>query len=146
MHLFAPSGMPYYLFTHVDDASQPLLARLLRDALDGLPERLPPPFSPFRATALQLAAGGRGSGSPAHFHDDAFNILLAGRKRWWLWPPSEAAMSREHPSRLAARGGACGARELVQEPGDVLYVPNGWGHAVLNLADYNLCVAVEFEG
>ncbi|CAE8658472.1 unnamed protein product, partial [Polarella glacialis] len=51
----------------------------------------------FRATTLQFGVGDEGSGSPLHFHQDAINILLSGRKRWWLVPPARAAMSRVHP-------------------------------------------------
>merc|ERR1712113_31028 len=97
-NLFAPSGVPYYLFVFVDKTAQPLLASYIHEHLDGLPEKLPAPFQNFRAQAMQFAIGGEGTGSPQHFHDDAFNVLIAGRKRWWLWPPALAAMSRVHPA------------------------------------------------
>lgn len=144
-NIFSPSGLPYYLFTFVDDCLQPPLAALLREEL-GIPDRLPPPFQHFRAQAVQFAVGREDSGSPAHFHDDAFNILLTGRKHWWLWPPAQAAMSRVHPKRLAqvAPDAERSALKVVQEPGDVLYVPSGWGHAVLNATPHTVCVAVEF--
>eukprot|EP00929_Paragymnodinium_shiwhaense_P076740 TRINITY_DN39502_c0_g1_i2.p1 TRINITY_DN39502_c0_g1~~TRINITY_DN39502_c0_g1_i2.p1 ORF type:complete len:501 (-),score=51.56 TRINITY_DN39502_c0_g1_i2:15-1517(-) len=152
MDLFAPSGGSYYLFTAVDDRLQPQLARLIRDNLNGMPETLPAPFSSCRATTLQFAIGGQGSGAPSHFHGDAFNMLLKGRKRWWVWPPYQAAMSRIHPRHLCRQTGA--APELgvaaaqfvcIQHAGDVVYVPDGWGHAVLNEADQTMCIAVEFD-
>eukprot|EP00927_Polykrikos_kofoidii_P065161 TRINITY_DN60949_c0_g1_i1.p1 TRINITY_DN60949_c0_g1~~TRINITY_DN60949_c0_g1_i1.p1 ORF type:complete len:603 (+),score=119.76 TRINITY_DN60949_c0_g1_i1:87-1895(+) len=147
--LFAPSGIPYYVFTYVDDDSQPLLARLFRSRLGGLPEHLPPPFQGFRATAVQFSVGGAGSGSPLHFHDSAFNILLAGRKHWWLWPPANAAMSRVHPSQLlesdALGSSPPPAFDVMQDEGDVLFIPNGWGHAVLNSAAHTVCAAVEID-
>jgi hypothetical protein len=34
--------------------------------------------------------------------------------------------------------------EVMQEGGDVVFVPEGWGHAVLNLED-TLAVAIEFH-
>jgi len=144
LNIFACSGVPYYLFAFVDDTLQPLLSTLIRDELNGIPEHLPSPFEKFNACALQFALGSNGSGSPHHFHDDAFNILLTGRKKWWMWPPALAAMSSVHPSRLTPED-MVGALEVVQKPGDIVYVPNGWGHAVLNLEYYTMCVAVEFQ-
>lgn len=81
-------------------------------------------------------------------------MLLSGRKRWFLWPPSSAVYSRKHahawfredypnlqvpclhsvshPTHAQMQGQdkplAC-----VQEAGDVVFVPDLWGHAVLNL-------------
>eukprot|EP00746_Dinoflagellata_sp_MGD_P059536 gnl/MRDRNA2_/MRDRNA2_253940_c0_seq1.p1 gnl/MRDRNA2_/MRDRNA2_253940_c0~~gnl/MRDRNA2_/MRDRNA2_253940_c0_seq1.p1 ORF type:complete len:523 (+),score=65.75 gnl/MRDRNA2_/MRDRNA2_253940_c0_seq1:112-1680(+) len=144
----ATSGVPYYVFEEVDEKVQPTLARMIRNELGGLPEPLPHPFSNFQYTSLQFSVGSSGSGSPVHFHHDALNILLSGRKRWWLWPPANAAMSRVHPSLFRAEG--ClqklgPALELIQEPGDIVYVPDGWGHAVLNVEDDTISVACEFS-
>merc|ERR1712176_15793 len=143
----APSGFPYYVFSVVDDQLQPLLSQMIRTDLNDLPERLPPPFQQFRAFALQFSVGGNGSGSPVHFHNDAFNILLSGKKKWWLWPPARAALSRVHPTCIPDAFDAeelHGAIEVLQNPGDIVYVPMNWGHAVLNLDEYTICVAVEF--
>merc|ERR1712113_428054 len=118
---------------------QPLLLHMIRTELDDLPERLPSPFQQFDASTLQFAVGGRGSGSPVHFHQDAISILLSGQKKWWLWPPSRAAMSRVHPATTFGPHAAeeyDGAIEVLQEVGDIMYVPTRWGHAVLNLAEY----------
>merc|ERR1712129_606377 len=153
--LFAPSGAPYYYFAAVDDVSHPRLASLLRETL-GLPEQLPAPFASFHVTELQFALGDAGSGSPMHFHHDAINILLSGRKRWWLVPPALAAMSRTHPQACAATAdaeagstkivnGLVMPTEVIQEPGDILYIPDLWGHAVLNLEDTTVAAAVEFS-
>ena len=83
----------------------------------------------------QFFLGPAGSGAPMHFHKDAVNILAHGRKQWWLLPP-RAAMYSVEPSAawVAGGGGACSECLVgVQEEGDVVYVPAGWGHAVLNL-------------
>ena len=37
-----------------------------------------------------------------------------------------------------------GACVFEQEQGDIVYVPDMWGHAVLNLEDHTVCVAAEF--
>ena len=99
------------------------------------------------------------SGSPPHIHGAAYNFLVHGRKRWFLWKPFDSTVDATRASlggaeplpfgtpvlkwfvseypRLASR-----PLEVVQEPGDVVWVPAGWGHAVLNLEP---SVAVAFE-
>eukprot|EP00439_Symbiodinium_sp_Y106_P067762 s450_g11.t1 len=152
---------PPYFFVAVDQELQPELAETLETSL-GLSagSQLPWPLGavqtgqklPFRATTLQFAVGAEGSGSPMHFHQDALNLCLHGRKRWWLVPPSEAAFSRWHPSDALETGPSAksvkdcfeGACVFEQEEGDIVYVPDMWGHAVLNLEDHTVCVAAEF--
>ncbi|CAE7356930.1 jmjd4 [Symbiodinium necroappetens] len=152
---------PPYFFVAVDQELQPELAETLEASL-GLSAgtELPWPLGavqtgqqlPFRATTLQFAVGAEGSGSPMHFHQDALNLCLRGRKRWWLVPPSEAAFSRCHPLDALDMGTTAksvkdcfeGACVFEQEEGDIVYVPDMWGHAVLNLEDHTVCVAAEF--
>merc|ERR1711908_245031 len=55
MNQLAPLGHPYYLFSFVHEG-MPLILDLIRTEL-GLPERMPPPFEPFQAGALQFAVG-----------------------------------------------------------------------------------------
>ena len=77
-----------------------------------------------------------GSGAPNHFHVNAANILVYGRKRWFLSHPNDATYSREHVVEwLERKGGYDQSRvlECVQQPGDLIFVPTSWGHAVLNL-------------
>lgn len=89
---------------------------------------------------MQVAVGGAGSGAPLHYHKAAVNTLVYGRKRWWLSPPRDAAYSREPVGAWAAAGPAraqAAGRVLLQceqRAGDVLFLPDFWGHAVLNLA------------
>jgi ribosomal protein L16 Arg81 hydroxylase len=81
--------------------------------------------------------GPAGSGAPFHFHKDALNLLLVGRKAWFLTPPSSASYSTIPIAEWVAGGlERPGEGDLLlceQEEGDALYVPAGWGHAVLNL-------------
>uniref|UniRef100_A0A7S4VM28 JmjC domain-containing protein n=1 Tax=Alexandrium monilatum TaxID=311494 RepID=A0A7S4VM28_9DINO len=92
----------------------------------------------------QLALGPAGTGAPAHAHGPALNVLVFGAKRWLLVPPSQAVWSTS-PLLLdadAAAGSVSGI-EVEQLPGDVLFVPEFWGHSTVLLAD-SAAAAFEF--
>jgi len=99
--------------------------------------------------SVQLAIGGARSGAPLHYHKAALNTLVYGRKAWWLAPPRDAAYSSTPVARWAEGGPeryASAGRTLLrceQRAGDVLYLPDFWGHAVLNLQP-SVGVATEF--
>ena len=100
-----------------------------------------------------LLVGPQRSGSTVHVDPlgtSAWNALISGEKLWLLWEPSDAtALSLRSATegawadiptvyfqRLleAIRAGACPPpRVLVQRPGDILFVPAGWLHGVLNV-------------
>ncbi len=108
---------------------------------------VPDIFGSFSVVLKQFTVGPKNSGSPPHFHGHAFNALVYGLKRWYLWPPSEAyfafSQAREWEQEyLGGHHGEPRATVCVQGPGDVMYVPENWGHAVVNLAD---SVAIAFE-
>lgn len=91
------------------------------------------------AVMVKLSRSGARAGFPWHF--DPADVIVAqirGRKRWWLgegsnvWQPPEGC-SVVHTSELMRR--LVGDyeipkrhRELVLEPGDVLYLPRGMHH------------------
>lgn len=90
--------------------------------------------------STQFSLGPAGSGSPPHYHMAAVNVLVYGRKRWTLLPPNDAVYGALPVREWHAAGGPEALRdqghrvlECVQRPGDMLYVPDHWGHAVLNM-------------
>ncbi|KAK9830262.1 hypothetical protein WJX72_010661 [[Myrmecia] bisecta] len=102
-----------------------------------------------------LVAGPPRSGAAWHVDPtltSAWNALLAGRKRWALYPPhrippginfhvdEEGEVDFDTPSSLrwfleVYPELTEGQRplEILQEPGEVIFVPGGWWHCVLNL-------------
>eukprot|EP01062_Namystynia_karyoxenos_P016474 TRINITY_DN16010_c0_g1_i2.p1 TRINITY_DN16010_c0_g1~~TRINITY_DN16010_c0_g1_i2.p1 ORF type:complete len:595 (+),score=132.12 TRINITY_DN16010_c0_g1_i2:73-1785(+) len=102
---------------------------------------LPSVASGRRTNAWQWTLGGAGSGSPPHLHQDALNGVCFGRKHWLLWPPSRAFVSARPAAEVFA-GGHDAPLQASQHAGDVLYVPEGWGHAVLNMED-TVAAAIE---
>ena len=106
-------------------------------------------FNNFRISLKQFIVGPKHSGSPPHFHGHTFNALVYGVKLWYLWPPSEAHFAFCHVQdwqRSHQEGQLRGpaALECVQRPGDIVYVPENWGHAVVNVED-SIAVAYEFS-
>ena len=81
-----------------------------------------------------------------HQHSSAWNALVYGAKRWYLLPPNlDYRLQYSHmPNwvrsvlpRLPYR-----ALECTQRAGEVLFVPEGWNHGVINLAN---SVGIVFE-
>ena len=98
------------------------------------------------STGLDFFVGCNRSGTPLHHHSAVWNVLIYGRKLWALAPPAAATFGPpgQHPLdsewwhdwQAAASGrqpAASPFRFCVQEAGTLLYVPEGWGHATLNL-------------
>jgi hypothetical protein len=88
----------------------------------------------------------------------AWNATIVGKKRWIFYPPGVTP-----PGVFPSRGGdsvvmpiSIGewllnyynqqhilntqALECTVEPGDVVFVPHGWWHAVFNLSDMNVAI------
>mmetsp|Transcript_7612 Transcript_7612/g.25906 ORF Transcript_7612/g.25906 Transcript_7612/m.25906 type:complete len:461 (-) Transcript_7612:115-1497(-) len=116
--------------------------------------------------------GPAGSGTAVH-HDVlrscSWSANVAGVKQWVLWPPGSEAPLRagreallehvwddqswrlpdaQHAAVLAARRSALHA---VQRPGQAMFVPAGWYHAVRNATDcvsinHNWCNAADIQG
>ena len=110
----------------------------LDELLDGVPKRL---HERKHGRNTQFYAGPAGAGAPWHYHEQAVNALGFGRRTWYLRPPSTATYSTEPPRDWYGK-----PRDAIvceQRAGDILYVPAGWGHAVVN-EEPSVGAAVEF--
>jgi len=101
-------------------------------------------------TSYQFYLGPPGSGAPVHFHDNAINFLMYGRKRWFMFRPGDTNYMRTAPlSWFHAEDGYKRAKEegtlveCVQQPGEAIFVPQAWGHGVLNI-ETSIGAAMEF--
>lgn len=118
--------------------------------------------------------GPKRSGTCVHLDPlgtSAWNTLLVGRKRWVLFPPDvpkhivkgkNHVRSREDDEAVnyfmdilprikrANPPETLKCIELMQYPGDTIFVPGGWWHAVFNVEDtvavtQNFCSSQNFE-
>ena len=98
-----------------------------------------------------LLVSAEGSGINFHRHTNAFNGLVVGRKRWFLYPP-DTALSKTtevtgaliwfqkmyRPSWASPRPGVAGKdglEQCMQGEGDLIYVPQYWWHATVALGE-----------
>lgn len=124
-------------------------------------QHIPPFLFQKRHGMRQMIMGPAGSGAMLHFHGSATNLLGFGLKLWAVSLPSQAAFSdlhawdwfRQQRAQASAslsnvtQAGNMSAGEpqytyFLQHPGDVVFVPEHYGHAVINIAD-SLAFAVE---
>jgi len=94
-------------------------------------------------TALSFGIGNRGSGVQWHIHGPGFSEALHGRKHWILYPPHlEPKYHPDYTSRywMEHEYTALPQKDLPYEctiyPGDIIYFPNLWWHATINLDPY----------
>jgi 50S ribosomal protein L16 3-hydroxylase len=74
---------------------------------------------------VSVASDGGGVGP----HVDSYDVFLLqshGRRRWRIAPPGDATLVDGLPVKLLAHFRP--TQEWVLEPGDLLYLPPGWGH------------------
>ena len=149
----APAPSVPYIFFGLDQEQEKVFA-------PDLVQAHAPPFLggkfEFRTRTPQFYLGSAGSAAPMHFHEDAFNALAYGEKRWILLPPSRAAFSTVPGTEWLLQqqlkeknadnynGDLKYGMFCTQKAGDVIYVPHGWGHAVINNRA-SVGVAVNFE-
>ena len=93
-----------------------------------------------RVTSPQWLLAPPDTGAPIHFHGNAINALVHGRKLWTFLPPRHSLYSTKHISKWINEeypqlNEAGKTFQCIQEAGDFLFVPDGWAHGVVNLAE-----------
>lgn len=76
---------------------------------------------------VSYAADGGGVGP----HVDSYDVFLLqgpGRRRWRLMPPARRPFRMVAGAPLKLIDGFRPTEEMILEPGDMLYLPPGWGH------------------
>ena len=102
--------------------------------------RLPPYSLPGMTAELSFGIAGPGSGVPFHTHGPTFAETVYGRKRWFLYSPS--VQPKFDPDMITLRwflevyptlAGGSKPYECTLQPGEVIFLPNMWWHATLNV-------------
>ena len=94
-------------------------ARRLLDAFRFVPEA--------RLDDLMLSWASEGGGVGAHVDSyDVFLVQVAGRRRWRVGPVADRSFKPGLPLKILRQFEP--TDEWVLDPGDLLYVPPGWGH------------------
>lgn len=100
----------------------------------------PPYVLPHTSGAFSFGVAGAGTGVPFHWHGPGYSEVIYGRKRWFLYPPDQEP--HFHPNRTTLSWlketyphlpEAEAPLECTIRPGEVLYFPDRWWHATLNL-------------
>ncbi|XP_059203070.1 jmjC domain-containing protein 8 [Centropristis striata] len=100
----------------------------------------PPYVLPHTGGAYSFGIAGAGTGVPFHWHGPGFSEVIYGRKRWFLYPPDREP--HFHPNRSTLSwltetypnlNGDEAPLECTIRPGEVLFFPDRWWHATLNL-------------
>ena len=124
----------------------------------------PSPFFPDKYPLQHFAFGARASGTIPHFDChlpamDAWNTLVLGYKWWILYPDLHQSLSQKKnvwcdsacsednihlhywyanvasQSQKFIHEASSKPISILQGPGDTIYIPDRWMHALLNLAD-----------
>ncbi|XP_063040226.1 jmjC domain-containing protein 8 [Engraulis encrasicolus] len=100
-----------------------------------------PPYKiPHTNPAYSFGIAGPGTGVPFHWHGPGYSEVIYGRKRWFLYPPDEEPEFHPNHTTLTWVRDAYSSLGIQQRPlectirpGEVLYFPDRWWHATLNL-------------
>ena len=89
-------------------------------------------------SSCSIWGGTQRSGSTFHYHNAAVNVLFFGTKLWTVTPPRWAGITDLDPDAWPDTG----ARAVLprgmplyftQRAGDVLILPEQWGHSTLSV-------------
>ncbi|KAI6651982.1 hypothetical protein LOD99_4527 [Oopsacas minuta] len=114
-----------------------------------LPEILSPDKQNIHLRNYKFYIGPALSGVPPHFHSHSWDVLLYGQRRLFLFPPNKAFFSKQHVLDWY-RDDVLNSIEdkgylgCTQDSGDLLYIPDMWGQAVLNIKE-SIGFSQEFE-
>lgn len=93
--------------------------------------------------------------TPLHadvFTSHSWSVNIVGRKRWVLFPPGQEVYLKDRFGNLTydifsdatlntnnflLYGKIDKSYDIIQEPGEALFVPSGWHHQVWNLVSIN---------
>ena len=99
-------------------------------------------------SALAFGIGGRGSGVQWHTHGPGFSQSIHGRKHWVLFPPREKPLyNSDYASRHWMEETYMNMPpkqrplECTLFPGEMIYFPDRWHHATINLDPYTAFVS-----
>ncbi len=80
----------------------------------------------------QVFFGGDGSGATYHWHETAFNVLYVGVKEWNIAPPMYRGVTGMTAQKVKATLDEQISLTCIQQPGDLFYIPDYWGHSTIN--------------
>ncbi|KAJ7415209.1 JmjC domain-containing protein 4 [Willisornis vidua] len=107
--------------------------------------------------------GPKGSWTPFHadvFRSYSWSANICGRKKWLLYPAGQEEFLKDlhgnlpfdvtapslQDSRVYPRyGQSQPPLEILQEPGEIVFIPSGWHHQVYNLLIMKSCTGIDYK-
>ncbi|KGB76206.2 hypothetical protein CNBG_2044 [Cryptococcus deuterogattii R265] len=73
----------------------------------------------------------------------SWSANVVGRKMWWFFPPDKLGRVKDENRELVFDvrhlEGEGGAMKVLQEEGEIIFIPSGWHHQVVNL---DFCISI----
>lgn len=110
-----------------------------------------PPFHDYHAQVISFGKRNQQFSGPAfHAHLRSASELLQGRKHWVIFPPGQVPANGFNPFENLAdwrervyptlTGADAEPIEVIQEAGQVVFIPEGWYHAAQTLSETSISV------
>lgn len=136
---------------------------------DDLPSKCRGKSAENMASPYSIFIGPMNTSIPIQAHNSSWEILITGLKKWYLMPPGHSIYAFTHeidtrlgnhsfesnltqfvlsiPEWLSRHGNALIKRglvyEVIQYPGDIVYIPHNWAYGSINLGD-SVSISQEF--